>query len=121
MYLSKNVLMKTENVYWYGILKGFEFEKQHAMSENDINDDQKSMSIEKYFEINSIDPRFMDILKKMYNASEIWIMKPSSMKDDRKYWKKRNEKCLACTKKCKQSIIVDIYSCKGYKEKPKKK
>lgn len=120
MYLSKNALIKTGDTYWFGILKGFDFERQQPLSENDITEDQKSMTIEKYFIINNIDPRFIDILKRMYNASEIWIMKPSSTKDDRKHWRKRNEKCLECTNNCKQSIVVDVYYCKDFKEKKKK-
>lgn len=121
MYLAKNALLKIGDTYWYGILKGFDFERQHPITEDNVNDDQKSMTIEHYFAINNIDSRFAEAIKKMYNASDIWIMKPSATKDDRKYWRKRNEKCLMCTEKCKQSIVVDVYHCKEYKAKEKKK
>lgn len=117
MYLLKNALFKVENTYWYGKLKGLNFEKEHPLTEKNIDEDQKSMTIEEYFNMRGIDKKYIDVLKKMYGADKIWIMKPTNIKDDRKYWKKRNEKCLSCTKKCKQSIIADIYYCRKYDEK----
>ena len=117
------VVKNDKNEWWIGKINNGEFfaDKQVKRLE-DVGDVSSYITLSKYIERVGLDVLIVKNILKNLKLQSIYVLSDrlescGSVREWKDYWwTKYNEKCLNCSKKCKQSIYAEVLVCKDYKQ-----
>jgi hypothetical protein len=117
------VVKNSSDEWWTGTISNGEFlpDKQVKKLE-DVGDASSYIILSKYLKRIGLDITLTKSILKKTGLENIYVLYNrlqfcGSVKEWNSYWwAKYNEKCLSCSKKCKQSIYAEVLVCKEYEK-----
>ncbi len=117
------VVYRRENSWFTGTIKDDKLRKKKDIKKlSDATSTNDYLTVKQWVSLNDDSMKVDDLFKK-FKIDSLYVREvgvvmdsPSTMKEikqaEKDWWATLNEKCVGCSKKCKQSSKVEVLKCK---------
>jgi hypothetical protein len=117
------VVYRRENSWFTGTIKDDKLRKKKDIKKlSDATSTNDYLTVKQWVSLNDGSMKVDDLFKK-FKIDSLYVREvgvvmdsPSTMKEikqaEKDWWATLNEKCVGCSKKCKQSSKVEVLKCK---------